>query len=81
MERPNVPALLRDAELAGCDIDLRDVTYFVGHETVVPRERGLGIARWIEALYAFMQRNGGHATEYFQVPHNRVVEIGREIAI
>jgi KUP system potassium uptake protein len=81
MERPDVPALVRDAVLDGCDFDLDDVTFFVGHETIVARGPGMGLPRPIEAAFAFMQRNAAHATEYFRVPHNAVVEVGREIAI
>jgi KUP system potassium uptake protein len=81
MERPDVPALLREAVLEGCDIDLTDVTYFVGHETIISREKGMGLPRPVEAAFAFMQRNAAHATDFFRVPHNSVVEIGREVAI
>ncbi len=81
MERPDVPALLREAALDGCVLDLEDVTFFVGHETIVARGPGMGLPRPIEAAFAFMQRNAAHATDYFRVPHNAVVEIGREIAI
>jgi len=81
MERPDVPALLREAKIEGCALDLEDVTYFIGHETVVPRGPGMGLPRLIEAAFAFMQRNATHATDYFRIPHNAVVEIGREIAI
>jgi len=81
MERPNVPALLRRAHDAGCSVDLDDVTYFVGHETVVAREETRGLSRWLESAYAFLQRNSAHITDYFRLPPDRVVEIGREIAI
>jgi KUP system potassium uptake protein len=81
MERPDVPELLREAALDGCTLDLQDVTFFVGHETIVARGPGMGLPRPIEAAFAFMQRNAMHATDYFRVPHNAVVEIGREIAI
>ncbi len=81
MERPDVPALLREAEIDGCDINLKDVTYFIGHETVIARGPAMGLPRWVEAFFAFMQRNASHATDYLRVPHNAVVEIGREIAI
>ena len=81
MERPDVPALLREAHLDGCDLDLKDVTYFIGHETIVSRGPAMGLPRLIEAAFAFMQRNAAHSTDYFRVPHNAVVEIGREIAI
>jgi KUP system potassium uptake protein len=81
MERPDIPALLRQAWTGGCGVDLADVTYYVGHETVVPREDGRGLARWVEALFAAMQRNSVHVTDYFRLPADAVVEIGREIAI
>lgn len=81
MERPDVPALLREAALDGCTLDLQDVTFFVGHETIVARGPGMGLPRLIETAFAFMQRNAMHATDYFHVPHDAVVEIGREIAI
>jgi KUP system potassium uptake protein len=38
IERPDVPALLREAHKRGCAIDLADVTYYVCHETVVPAD-------------------------------------------
>ncbi len=81
MERPDVPALLRRAHDRGCTLDLSDLTYFVGHETVVARDDGTGLPRWVEAMYAFLQRNSAHVTDYFRLPADTVVEIGREIAI
>jgi KUP system potassium uptake protein len=81
MERPDVPALLQRAHDGGCSIDLSDVTYFVGHETIVGREDARGLPHWLEAIYAFLQRNSAHVTEYFRLPADTVVEIGREIAI
>ena len=81
MERPDIPALLRTAHIGGCGIDLSDVTYYVGHETVIASEGEKGLPRWLEALYAAMQRNSTHVSDYFKLPRDAVVEIGREIAI
>ena len=81
MERPDIPALLAHAHARGCKLDLSDVTYYVGHETIVPREEGKALPRWIEALYAAMQRNSVHVSDFFRLPADCVVEIGREIAI
>ncbi|HZB93284.1 MAG TPA: KUP/HAK/KT family potassium transporter, partial [Stellaceae bacterium] len=81
MERPDIPALLRNAHAGGCGLDLADVTYYVGHETVVATEEGSGLPRWVELLYAAMQRNSAHVSDYFKLPRDAVVEIGREIAI
>jgi KUP system potassium uptake protein len=57
------------------------VTYFVGHETVVAREDGQGLPRWLERMFAFLQRNSMQVTDYFRLPADTVVEIGREVAI
>jgi KUP system potassium uptake protein len=81
MERPDLPALLAQAHAGGCKVDLSDVTYYVGHETIVHREDGRALPRWIEAMYAAMQRNSVHVSDFFRLPAERVVEIGREIAI
>jgi KUP system potassium uptake protein len=81
MERPDVPALLKSAQRRGCKIDLDDVTYYLGHETVVPREDRRALPRWLETLFAFMQRNSAHVTDYFRLPSDSVVEIGRQVAI
>jgi KUP system potassium uptake protein len=81
MERPDIPAVLAKAQLAGCAVDLQDVTYYVAHETVVPREDGEGLPRWVEALFALMQRNSVHVSDYFKLPRDAVVEIGREVSI
>ena len=81
MERPDIPALLRQAREGGCAIDLSDVTYYVGHETVVRGDDEKALPRMVEALFAFMQRNSAHLTEYFRLPIDAVVEIGREVSI
>jgi KUP system potassium uptake protein len=81
MERPDIPRLLRQLEKRGCTIDLADVTYFVGHETVTRRQDGKGLPRWQEALFAFMERNAAHVTDFFNLPGEQVVEIGRQISI
>jgi KUP system potassium uptake protein len=81
MERPDTPRLLVQLKERGCTIDLTDVTYYVGHETVTRRQDGRGLPRWQEELFAFMERNASHVTEYFNLPSDQVVEIGRQIAI
>jgi KUP system potassium uptake protein len=57
------------------------VTYYVAHEQIVAREDGKGLPRFFVGIYAFLQRNSAPLTEYFRVPRDRVVEIGREFAV
>jgi len=72
---------LRRACERGCPIELDDVTYYVGHETIVHREDGKGLAKWEEALFAAMERNAMHVSDFFKLPRDSVVEIGRQVAI
>jgi KUP system potassium uptake protein len=81
MERPDIPRLLADLAEQGCTIDLADVTYYVGHETVTGRQDGKGLPRWQESLFAAMERNAVHVTDFFSLPADQVVEIGRQISI
>ena len=45
------------------------------------REDGKGLPGWQEALFAFMERNAAHLTDFFNLPGDQVVEIGRQISI
>lgn len=81
MERPDIPAVLKQALARGCRIKIDDIVYYVGHETVFPREDGKGMPRWEEAIFAAMQRNAIHVQDFLRLPSDGVVEIGRQIAI
>jgi KUP system potassium uptake protein len=81
MERPHIPELLTTSQSLGCTVDLGDVTYYVGHETVVAREDGLGLPAWQEQFFAVMERNAIHVSDFFSLPGDQVVEIGRQVAI
>ncbi len=81
MERAHMHSTLRQCVKQGAEIDLDDVTYYVGHETIVPREGRKGLSRWIVLLFIGMARNGVRLADVLRLPHDQVVEIGREIAI
>jgi KUP system potassium uptake protein len=81
MERPHIPQLLRTSRSLGCTVDLDDVTYYVGHETVISREDGKGLPAWQERCFALMERNAIHVSDFFSLPTDQVVEIGRQISI
>jgi KUP system potassium uptake protein len=81
MERPDIPVLLQQAPQLGCSLQLDDLTYYVGHETIVPREDGKGLFSWEESLYAIMSRNAMHVRDFFSLPSDHVVELGRQVSI
>jgi KUP system potassium uptake protein len=78
MEDPNVPEALEDARQRGLQMDLDDVTYFLGRETIiVTKQRGMAI--WREKLFVLMARNAVRATAFFRLPPERVVELGVQV--
>jgi len=81
MEQPDIPALLQRAQAKGYPVDSAKVTYFIGRETVVPREDGKGLPRLVQSTFAFLLRNSSEAIEYFRLPREMVFEIGRQFAI
>jgi KUP system potassium uptake protein len=78
MEDPNVPEALAMARDRGMSIDLADVTYFLGRETIIVT-RQPGMAAWREKLFVLMARNAVRATAYFRLPAERVVELGVQV--
>ena len=69
----------RQGKLPG--VDLSDVTYYIGRETIIPREDIPGMWLWREGLFAFLQRNAERSAAFFGVPTGQVVEFGTEIEI
>jgi KUP system potassium uptake protein len=81
MERPNIPGLLKEGAARGCTIDLHDVTYYVGHNSVLRRSDRKGLPAWQHELFTAMERNAAHVSDVFSLPGDQVVEIGRQISI
>jgi KUP system potassium uptake protein len=69
----------RQGKLPG--VRLTDVTYYIGRETIIPREDVPGMWVWRESLFAFLQRNAERSAAFFGVPTGQVVEFGTEIEI
>ncbi|MEJ2311830.1 MAG: potassium transporter Kup [Gemmatimonadales bacterium] len=78
-EDPDVPALLAGRDLGGQLLDLEETTFFLGRETLVPTRRPGGMSIWRERLFAWMTRSAQRAASYFQIPSDRVIEIGSQI--
>jgi KUP system potassium uptake protein len=81
-DRIDVPAAL--AALAdsghGIDVDPMTTSYFLSRATVVPTF-GKGMAAWREKLFASMHRNATSASDFLNLPPNRVVELGTKVQI
>ncbi len=80
MQSPSVDDIIRRCAEAGLRTEEADTSYFLGRETLLTTGKS-GISRWRIALFAFMSRNARPATAFFQLPPNRVVEMGMQIEI
>jgi KUP system potassium uptake protein len=83
MEEPDAPAILTQAARAGLPIDCDRVTYYLGRTTLVPhgerKTKRMSALRLM--LFAFLKRNDRSATLYFEMPPNRVVELGTRVEL
>ncbi|MGE5240804.1 MAG: potassium transporter Kup [Bacteroidota bacterium] len=80
MQRPNVPSELVRCKEQGLDVDLEDATYYIGRQSLLPSEKR-GMTLWRERLFAYFARNASDATTYYQLPSDRVVEMGFQVRI
>jgi KUP system potassium uptake protein len=78
MESPDVVALLAMKDTPTPTLDY--TTFFIGNEIVLPEGRA-GMARWRMHLFSYLARNAARPTTYFNIPTQRVVEIGSQISM
>jgi KUP system potassium uptake protein len=79
-DTPDVPAALALAHDQGLEFNMMETSFFLSRQTLVPTT-GEGMALWREKLFATMARNASSATVFFNIPANRVVELGTRIEI
>ncbi|MGO9530504.1 MAG: potassium transporter Kup [Syntrophobacteraceae bacterium] len=75
MESPDIPQIMSLAKAKGLDINLNEVTYYLGRISLV-RERKRTMPRWRRFLFAFMFRNALGGSSYLNIPPSKVMEIG-----
>ena len=81
MDKLNVPDELSRVVVDGLPVT-QEATYFLGKETVIPRdEKYSAMPIWRENLFALMSRNAQDATAFFNLPPDRVVELGTQVEI
>ena len=81
MDRPDVGLALELCGPYGLAFEPMDVSYFLSREKIVPVAGAGGMALWRERLFAVLARNAGSITDFFNIPTNRVVELGTQVEI
>ena len=80
MESPNVPKALAIARKLGWQFDIMSTSFFVSRRSLKPAAQS-GMPRWQDHLFIAMSRSANDATDYFQIPTGRVVEVGTQVTI
>jgi len=81
MEQPDVARALELCGPLGLRLDPMEVSYFLSREKIVPSVGVSGLALLRDRIFVAMARNAGSITDFFNIPTNRVVELGTRIEI
>jgi KUP system potassium uptake protein len=80
MEMPNVPKALAIARKLGWTFDIMSTSFFLSRRLLKPAAHS-GMPRWQDRLFILLTRFANDATDYFQIPTDRVVEVGTQVTI
>jgi KUP system potassium uptake protein len=80
MDEPDVPATLAAISHPGLELDIDDTTYFIGHESIIAG-KAPGMNPLAEHLFVFLNRGADSASRFFNLPVDRVFEVGSHVEI
>ena len=80
MESPNVPKALAIARKLGWQFDIMSTSFFLSRRALKPAAHS-GMPRWQDHLFIALGRTANDATDYFQIPSGRVVEVGTQVTV
>jgi KUP system potassium uptake protein len=80
METPNVPKALAIARKLGWTFDIMSTSFFLSRRSLKPAADS-GMPPWQDRLFIALARSSNDATDYFQIPTGRVVEVGTQVTI
>ncbi len=80
MEVPNIPKALAIARKLGWQFDIMSTSFFLSRRTLRPAPHS-GMPRWQDRLFITLARSANDATDYFQIPTDRVVEVGTQVTV
>jgi KUP system potassium uptake protein len=79
-DEPDIPKVLALGESLGLPFEMMETSFFIARQTVISTP-GAGMAPWREHLFVAMSRNARGAADYYQIPTNRVIELGTQVEI
>ena len=80
MEQPNVPKALAIARKHGWQFDIMSTSFFLSRRSLKPSPKS-GMPSWQDHLFIALARSASDATDFFQIPTGRVVEVGTQVTV
>ena len=80
METPSVPKILEHCKRKDCNIEMGSTSFFLSRRSLRVTNKS-EMPRWQERLFIALAGSAEDATTYFQIPTDRVVEVGTQVAI
>jgi KUP system potassium uptake protein len=80
MEQPNVPKALALARKLGWQFDIMSTSFFLSRRALKPSPQS-GMPTWQDRLFIALARSASDATDFFQIPTGRVVEVGTQVTV
>jgi KUP system potassium uptake protein len=80
MEQPNVPKALAIARKHGWQFDIMSTSFFLSRRALRPSAQS-GMPSWQDHLFIWLARSASDATDFFQIPTGRVVEVGTQVTV
>jgi KUP system potassium uptake protein len=80
MEQPNVPKALALARKKGLHFDIMSTSFFLSRRSLKPAAKS-GMPAWQDRLFIGLARSANDATDFFQIPTGRVVEVGTQVTV
>jgi len=79
-DEPDIPKILEQCSVHNLPFEMMETSFFIARQTVISAPGG-GMAPWREHLFVGMSRNARGAADYYQIPTNRVIELGTQVEI
>ena len=79
-DEPDIPGAMHQCATLGLPFEMMETSFFIARQTVISTPGG-GMRPWREHLFVIMSRNARGAADYYQIPSNRVIELGTQVAI
>ena len=80
METPNIPRGLAILRRQGFKFDIMATSFFLSRRSIRPAAHS-GMPLWQDKLFIGLAKSASDATDFFQIPTGRVVEVGTQVTV